>query len=174
MTVLLSALLTAMAFPPLKTVPEVDLDKYAGTWYEIARLPNWFQRDCSGQVTATYTRNRDGTIRVVNACEDLNRAKNQVAEGVARVAREGAETNAVLEVRFAPAFTSFLPFVWGDYRIIALGQEYEYAVVGTNDRKYLWILARRPFLSSELYQSLVKEAEAQGFDVSRLIRTPRN
>lgn len=167
-------LLLAMAFPPLKTVPQVDLDKYAGTWYEIARLPNWFQRDCSGQVMATYSRNADGTIRVVNTCEDLNRKKDRTAAGVARVAREGAETNAVLEVRFAPGFTSFLPFVWGDYRIIALGQEYEYAMVGTNDRKYLWILARRPSISPELYQSLVKEAEAQGFDVSRLIRTPRN
>lgn len=167
-------LLLAMAFPPLKTVPEVDLGKYAGTWYEIARLPNWFQRDCSGQVKATYSLNSDGTIKVVNTCEDLNRRKDRTAEGVARVAKEGAETNAVLEVRFAPGFTSFLPFVWGDYRIIALGQEYEYAMVGTNDRKYLWILARRPSISSELFQSLVKEAESQGFDVSRIVRTPRN
>lgn len=167
-------LVLAMAFPPLKTVPQVDLDKYAGTWYEIARLPNWFQRDCSGQVKATYSRNSDGTIKVVNTCEDLNRKKDRVAEGVARVAKEASETNAVLEVRFAPGFTSFLPFVWGDYRVIALGQEYEFAMVGTNDRKYLWILARRSSISSELYQSLVKEAESQGFEVSRLIRTPRN
>src|SRR3954463_15755670 len=94
---------------PLRVVPSVDLDRYAGRWYEIARLPNRFQKKCAGEVIAKYTRQPDGNITVLNACrmEDGSRIE---AEGVARLAGSG-QPNSVLKVRFAPAFLSFLPQV---------------------------------------------------------------
>ena len=165
-------LLIALVMPPLKTAPKVDLERYAGTWHEIARLPNWFQNNCSGSVTATYTPNPDGTIQVVNTCRDINRQRDRTANGVARVVRDEAQSNAVLEVRFARRMFSALPFVWGDYRIIEVGPAYEYALVGTNDRKYLWILSRQPTLDRDVYQRLVRQAESQGFETNRLVRTP--
>lgn len=154
---------------PLNVVPSIDLQRYAGKWYEIARLPNRFQRDCAGDTTATYTPREDGTIIVVNQCR---RADGRVksAEGVARRA-DADGPNSKLEVRFAPAFLSFLPFVWGDYQVIALGENYEYAVVGEPGREYLWVLSRTPQVDEAQYQNLLKRAAAQGFDTSRMVRT---
>jgi apolipoprotein D and lipocalin family protein len=157
--------------PPLEVVPQVDYQKYAGKWFEIARLPNRFEKDCVANVTAEYTPLPDGRIDVVNRCEEADGAIN-VAEGVARQ-EEGAPPSA-LEVRFAPAFLSFLPMVWGDYRIIELGPDYRYAVVGSDDREYLWILSRTPQLDEATYDAAVAGARAQGFDVSRLIRTKQS
>ena len=91
------------------------------------------------------------------------------AKGVAR--REEGKPASVLKVRFAPAFLSFIPAVWGDYQIIELGSDYDYAVVGTPDRKYLWILARTPVIESPLYSRLKEQARTQGFDVGKLIET---
>jgi apolipoprotein D and lipocalin family protein len=154
--------------PPLQVVAAVDYVRYGGTWYEIARLPNRFQRQCEGDVTARYVLRGDGRIDVVNRCRTSGGAVSE-ASGVARRA-EGMPPS-VLEVRFAPAILSFLPMVWGDYQIIALGADYEYAVVGSPSREYLWILARRPVMDAEVYHTLAEGARAQGFDVSRLIAT---
>src|SRR5678815_682161 len=123
---------------PLRVVPSVDLDRYAGRWYEIARLPNRFQKKCAGEVIAKYTRQSDGNITVLNSCRLKDGSPIQ-AEGVARLAGNG-QPNSVLKVRFAPAFLSFLPQVWGDYQIIALSPDYTHSVVGDPARKYLWIL----------------------------------
>lgn len=153
---------------PLDVVPQVDFERYAGKWYEIARLPFRYQEDCARDVTATYTPRPDARITVVNRCVEKDGKVNN-AEGVAR--RVDGKPPSVLKVRFAPGWLSFLPMVWGDYQIIELGPDYEYTVVGTPDRKYLWILARTPKLDAELYRSLVEKAKAQGFDVSRLIET---
>ena len=153
---------------PLDVVRQVDFERYAGTWYEIGRLPFRHQEDCARDVTATYTPRPDGRITVVNRCVE-NGGKVRDAEGVAR--RVDGKPPSVLKVRFAPSWLSLLPMVWGDYQIIALGSDYEYAVVGTPDRENLWILARTPKLDAQLYRSLVDKAKAQGFDVSRLIRT---
>lgn len=95
--------------PPLQVVPSVDLKKYAGKWYEIARLPNSFQKNCAGDVAATYTPRPDGKITVLNECREKN-GKTKQAEGLARVASKNGP-NTKLEVRFAPSFLSFLPFV---------------------------------------------------------------
>jgi apolipoprotein D and lipocalin family protein len=158
----------AAAPPPLRVVPTVDLQRYAGTWYEIARLPNRFQDKCAGEVVARYEPRPDGRITVVNRCRT---AKGEVTEatGVARPV-EG-QPPSVLEVRFAPAFLSFLPSVWGDYQIIALGPDYDYSVVGTPDRKYLWILSRTPTMDAPQYEQLLGEAKSQGFDVTRVVPT---
>ena len=154
---------------PLRVVPEVDLVRYAGRWYEIARFPNRFQKRCAGEVTAEYTLLPSGKISVLNRCRLENGGQIQ-AEGVARVAGKG-QPNSILKVRFAPEFLSFIPQVWGDYQIIALSPDYTLAVVGDPGRKYLWILSRSPRMDDPTYNRLVEEARAQGFEVSRLVKT---
>lgn len=156
---------------PLKTVAKVDLDKYLGKWFEIARLPNSFQEKCVGEVSAEYTKNEDGTIRVTNACLEKD-GKIQTVVGKAKI--DDKKTNAKLKVRFAPAVLSWFSGVWGDYQIIALGDNYEYAVVGTPDRKYLWFLSRKPQIEEPLYQEMLKNADAQGFSVGKVVRTKQN
>jgi apolipoprotein D and lipocalin family protein len=153
---------------PLDVVPQVDFERYAGTWFEIARLPNRFEEDCASDVRATYTPRPDGRITVVNRCVEKDGRVNE-AEGVAR--QVDGKPPSVLKVRFAPRWLSFLPMVWGDYNIIELAPDYTHAIVGSPDRKYLWFLAREPKLDPGTYQRLVDRAKAQGFDVSRLIRT---
>ena len=154
----------------LKTVSKVDLQKYSGVWYEIARLPNKFQVECAGDVSAEYTLREDGNIKVVNRCRAAGKPKE--AEGVARVSDEDNGSNSILEVRFAPAILSFLHSVWGDYRIIALDEKYSYALVGSSDRKYLWILSRTKTLDDNVYNRLLATAADQGFTVKKIIRTP--
>ncbi|HEU4597153.1 MAG TPA: lipocalin family protein, partial [Pyrinomonadaceae bacterium] len=129
-----------------------------------------FQKDCAGDVSATYTLREDGEIDVLNQCrEEGGRFKK--AEGRARrTSKKGPNTK--LEVRFAPAYLKFLPFVWGDYWIIDLAPDYSHAVVGDPRRDYLWVLARTPQMSEEAYREAVSRASAQGFDVSRLVKTP--
>lgn len=156
---------------PLTVVPEVDYARYAGKWFEIARLPNRFEKKCVGNVTATYAPRPDGRITVTNRCREADGSVSE-ASGIAR--RVAGQPPSVLEVRFAPAFLSFLPMVWGDYHVIDLGPDYEYAVVGSPDRKYLWILARASRMEPALYRALVERARAQGFDVSTLIETPQS
>ncbi len=152
----------------LRVVPQVDYGRYNGTWYEIARLPNRFQKICAGDVTATYSGRADGLIDVVNRCREANGSFREAA-GVARPVK--GQPSSVLKVRFAPAFLSFLPMVWGDYQIIELGPDYEYAVVGSPSRSYLWVLSRKPTLEADVYQKLVAGARSQGFKVSDLVRT---
>ena len=154
---------------PLRVVPSVEPGRYAGRWYEIARLPNRFQKKCAGDVTADYAVRDDGGFDVLNRCRKTDGAVTS-AKGRARVAdRRGP--NSKLEVRFAPGYLSFLPFVWGDYQVIDLAPDYSYAVVGDPSREYLWVLARSPQLGEEAYRAAVGRAAAQGFDTSRLLKT---
>jgi apolipoprotein D and lipocalin family protein len=149
--------------PPVTTVPKVDLARYMGTWHEIARYPNRFQKGCAGS-WAEYRLSPDGkSVEVVNRCTaEGAQGETRSARGKAKVVDPA--TNAKLKVTF------FWPF-HGDYWILALGREYEYAVVGTPDRKYLWFLARTPAVSPEVYGLLVEEAKRQGFDPSRIVRS---
>ena len=156
----------------LQPVPKVDLQRYSGIWYEFARLPNRFQKDCAGDVRAEYTLNPDRTLRVVNRCRVQGKGAPKVAEGAGRVAKEDKGSNSILEVRFAPAFLSFLP-VWGDYRIIALDADYQYAMVGSKDLKYLWILSRAKSLPDSTYQRLLANAARQGFRTAQVVPTPQ-
>lgn len=144
---------------PLKVVSAVDLNRYVGVWYEIAHLPFKYQKGCSA-TTATYTLRADGRIDVLNRC--LKEGKESKAKGVAWIA--DSATNARLKVRF------FWPFS-GDYWIVDLGSNYEYAVVGVPSRKYLWILSRTPQMDQNLLREIKDRASRQGFDVSRLIYT---
>jgi apolipoprotein D and lipocalin family protein len=155
---------------PVRPVPAVDLARYAGRWHEIARFPNRFQAKCAGETTAEYALLPGGQIRVVNTCRRSDGTEMH-AEGRARLARAGGPAS-VLKVRFAPRFLSFLPFVWGDYWVLDLTDDYRAVLVGSPNRAYLWILARTPELDAPTYDRMVVSAAAQGFDVSRLVRSP--
>jgi apolipoprotein D and lipocalin family protein len=155
----------------LATVPQVDIMHYGGVWYEIARYPNRFQRQCVGDVTASYRRVATGSIEVVNACRVQDGSREE-ARGEARPV--AAQDFTRLEVRFAPAFLSLLPFVWGDYWIIDLAPDYSYAVIGEPTREYLWILARSPRMDDATLAHLLKRAAAQGYDPARAARTPQS
>ncbi len=154
---------------PVEPVPAVDLVRYAGTWYEIARFPNRFQKDCRSDVTATYSLLDDGQILVVNRCRTAT-GEMKEAEGKARRKGEDEPTSKLL-VRFAPAILSFLPFVWADYWVIDLAEDYSYAVVGEPSREYLWILARSPVLADETYEGILQRLRQHGYDPALLIRT---
>ncbi|MBC7910092.1 MAG: lipocalin family protein [Pyrinomonadaceae bacterium] len=152
----------------LQTVSTVDLKRYMGKWYEIARLPNRFQKKCAGDVTATYSLGDKGKVTVLNQCRDHS-GKLTSAKGKAKVADK--KTNAKLKVTFVKSFF-FWPF-GADYKIIDLGADYEYAVVASG-RDYLWILSRTPQMDEEVYKRLANRAAAQGFDVSRLQKTQQS
>jgi apolipoprotein D and lipocalin family protein len=157
--------------PPVEAVPAVDLDRYAGRWHEVARLPNRFQDDCACCVTATYTLREDGRITVLNECRTAD-GKLKSAEGEAKLAnKEGPASR--LKVRFAPRFLSFLGFVWGDYWILDLAEDYSHVLVGSPDRKYLWVLSREATLEPETYDRILERAASMGFEVSRVQRTPQ-
>jgi apolipoprotein D and lipocalin family protein len=153
---------------PLDVVPSVDLDRYAGVWYEVARLPNRFEADCAGDVTATYTPRDGGGLTVVNQCRRADGSTIR-AEGRARLA-SAAGPASKLEVRFAPRWLSWLPVVWGDYWVIELADDYRYAVVGSPDREYLWILSRTPSLDDATMAELTGRIAARGFDASKIVR----
>lgn len=153
------------AMKALETVKFVDLSRYVGQWYEIARYENRFQKGCVGS-KATYTWRDDGKISVLNECFDKSSSgKLRSAKGKAWVVDK--ETNARLKVSF------FWPLA-GDYWIIDLGQDYEYAVIGHPDRKYLWVLARTTKMDEKLYQSILARLEKQEYDTSKLIRADKN
>jgi apolipoprotein D and lipocalin family protein len=154
---------------PLEVVPSVDLARYCGTWYEIARLPNGFQTKCAGDVVATYTLLDDGQIKVVNRCRKEDGEVTE-AEGRAKRASDD-EPNSKLKVRFAPAILSFLPFVWGNYWILEIDTAYTYAVIGEPDREYLWILSRTPKMDKNILQGILGRMKEKGFDVEKIMRT---
>ena len=163
---LLPATLAEAAGTPPATAPSVDLSRYVGQWFEIARYPNRFQAKCSGDVVVTYTRRDDGRITVDNRCRRADGSIDR-AVGLARLASDDG-SNAKLKVRFAPAALSFLPMVWADYWILEVADDYSHAIVGTPDRKYLWLLSRTPMVPERLYAKLVASAAAKGFDAARL------
>ena len=156
-----ATLLGAASAPPLQTVQHVDLDRYTGRWYEIARYPNRFERKCDHAVTAEYSKRPDGKIRVVNACV-TSTGKIEKSDGFAKIV--DTSTNAKLKVTF------FWPF-YGNYWIIDLGEKYEYAVVGEPSRQYLWILSRTPMMQDTLYEKILRQIAANGYEPQKLVKT---
>lgn len=154
----------------LPVQPGVDLSRYAGTWHEQARLPNRFQADCAGDVMADYGLRPDGTLGVTNQCRTRD-GSMKVATAEGRMAGpEDRRDPARLEVRFAPEWTSWLPMVWGDYWIIRLEDDYRYSLVGTPDRKYLWVLSRDKQADPAVVDRLLQYAGTLGFPVESVIR----
>ena len=156
--ILFSAVMLAQQAPP-KTVNYVDLKKYAGLWYEVAKIPNSFQDHCIKGTTAKYTLTKDGDIEVVNSCIDEDGEVDD-ADGVARIIDK--KTNAKLEVSFV-SFLGWRPF-WGDYWVIGLDEDYKWAIVGTPSRKYGWVLSRTPKLDEVTMNNIFDILKDQGYD----------
>ena len=160
----------AVASPKLQTVDHVDIKKYMGKWYEIARYKNSFQRKCAG-TTADYTLKKNGSVRVINTCQKKsNPRKLQVGKGTAFVTDK--RTNSKLKVSFVP-FLQRWGWFGGKYWIIELGENYEYAVVGEPKRRFLWILSRTKQLPVGVYSDLLQRLETvHHYDTSKLIVSP--
>ena len=153
---------------PLATIASLDVPRYMGRWYEIAKFPNRFQRDCVSNTSATYSVLPDGKVKVVNRCRQAD-GSDKSADGLAR--QVGGAASPKLEVRFAPAILSFLPMVWGDYWVIDLDPNYQLAAVSDRKGEYLWILSRTPKVDKASYDALVARLAAQGLDVGKLVAT---
>lgn len=149
----------------VKTIISLDVPRYLGTWYEIAKFPNWFQKKCASNTKAVYSIRADGNLRVLNSCKTAEGELSE-AEGAAR--QIGAKDSPKLEVRFAPAWLSFLPLVWGDYWVIDLDSQYQVAAVSDPRREYLWVLSRTPQLDPKIYEDLLQRLKQQQFDVRKL------
>ncbi len=145
----------------LSTVPSVELNRYMGKWYEIARYPNRFQKQCMADTTAQYSLREDGKVTVLNSCRKSGGELSQ-ARATARVVDK--KSNAKLKVTF------FWPFS-GDYWIIGLDPEYRWVVVGEPSRKYLWILSREPHMSDADYNKALEIIREKGYDQNRLQMT---
>ncbi|HEY5778508.1 MAG TPA: lipocalin family protein [Terrimicrobiaceae bacterium] len=165
--VVLAALLASLSLcacagrPQLSTVPSVDLRRYSGRWFEIARYPNWFQRSCQGNAIAQYTPLADGSIKVANSCPRADGSMKTITGRATVVPGSG---NARLKVRF------FGPFS-GDYWIIGLDEKgYSWALVGHPSRRFLWILSREPRMGEDLYAKIVGIAVSKGYRAERIIR----
>ncbi|MDD2887805.1 MAG: lipocalin family protein [Aliarcobacter sp.] len=145
---------------PLQTVEKVDLEKYLGTWYEIARYEHFFEKDCKN-VTANYSMLNEETIKVINRCTKITTNENSEALGRAYATDI---TNSKLKVSF------FRPF-YGDYWVLILDKNYEYVVVGTPSREYLWILSRTSKLDEKTKNQILEKLPSLGFETSKLIWT---
>lgn len=149
-------------------VPNIDLNRYLGTWFEICRLPlKWEDADAS-DITATYRLEPDGEIRVENRC--IN--KDGQPDRAIGVAVPYGGSNAKLKVSFLPEYLRWIPFTQGDYWVLAIAPDYSVALVGTPDRKHLWLLSRTPSLPTDVVEDYLAVGRSQGFDLDLLI-TPR-
>jgi apolipoprotein D and lipocalin family protein len=160
----------AASTAPLTAIDTLDVQRYLGTWHEIARYPNWFQRKCVGQVTADYALDSDGSLKVLNRCRQAN---DEFDEAKGTALQQGGTTSARLKVSFAPAWLSFIPFLWGDYWVIEIDADYQLAAVSEPGRDYLWVLSKTPRVDPARYQSLLDRLAAKGFDIRKIELTPQ-
>lgn len=149
----------------VKTISSLDVPRYLGTWYEIAKFPNWFQKKCVSNTKAVYAAKPDGNLRVLNSCKTVS-GETSEAGGLAR--QIGGKDSPKLEVRFAPEWLSFLPMVWGDYWVIDLDPQYQVAAVSDPRREYLWVLSRTPQIDPTVYADLLQRLKQQQFDIQKL------
>ncbi|MEN3970756.1 lipocalin family protein [Clostridium sp. YIM B02501] len=151
-----------------QAVDEVDIQQYAGKWYEISHLPMYFQRKCIANINAEYSVNEDQTVNVLNSCRTAN-GEMISSEGVAYPQNRG---NSKLKVSFLPKGLRWIPFTKGHYWVLRVDPEYKVALVGGPSNKYLWILSREPQLDEATYQSYINTAKDYGYDVTKLIKLP--
>lgn len=155
--------------PSVASVPALDLGRYLGLWYEVGRLPLRFEDEGATDVTAEYSLRDDGTVRVDNRCYD-DEGRPTRALGQAVVDDEHAGR---LRVSFLPEVLRWIPFTRADYWVLMVDADYRHALVGTPDRRYLWLLARDPGVAASVEEVFLGEAERQGYDLTRSIR-PRH
>ena len=161
MATLLGVSFMSYAYTPLNTVEKVDLNRYQGTWYEIAKFPNRFQKKCAAS-RANYTLNANSTVKVHNECQKKKNGKIMDRTGRAYAIDS---TNSKLKVTFVPWLGRLAE---GDYYIMALADDYSYVLVGAPDRKYLWILAREKVIDQNIINELLSIAHNEGFDITRI------
>ena len=149
-------------------VDRVDLNKYAGQWYEIAHLPMYFQRKCASDTRATYSLKQNGKVQVLNQC---HKTDGKVIQSVGEATAVDS-SNSRLKVTFLPDGLKWLPFGKGDYWVLKLDESYQTALVGGPSHKYLWILSRTPQLDGTVLKAYLEEATRQGYDISKLVYTP--
>ena len=159
---------TPAPLPPVSTIATLDVPRYMGTWYEIAKFPNRFQAKCVANTRARYLAQTDGSVQVLNSCVT---ADGSTIDALGRAIQVGATTSPKLQVRFAPAWLSWLPQVWGDYWVIDLDADYQLAAVSDSKREYLWVLSRTPQINDKAYGALMERLKAQHFEVQKLERT---
>jgi apolipoprotein D and lipocalin family protein len=162
----------AIASPVLAQAPAPtgggDFTRWEGRWYEVARLANWPQRNCERELAATFLRRTDGNISVITQCRGAEGLWDvQVGEGVF----EQAPPPNTLGVRFTSLWYTAPPFTWGDYYALAVDVDTRYAILGSTDRDYVWILSQTRTIDPGVYERAVKQAAALGFDTAQLIRT---
>ena len=166
-----SATSHAQTLPPVQTIASLDVPRYMGTWFELAKFPNVFQRKCVGNTRAVYTLNVDNTVQVLNRCRIQD---GSTIEALGQAKQMGNATSPVLKVRFAPEWLGWLPLVWGDYWVIDLDDQYQLAAVSDAKREYLWVLSRSPKIDQTRYAALLQRLKQQGFDLDKLQVTPHD
>jgi apolipoprotein D and lipocalin family protein len=180
LTALLATLVAGAAWSadplPLQSLPELKVPPYMGRWYQVALVPNRFQRQCVGDTTADYRQRPDGTVEVGNRCR-LADGRLDEAIGQARPTGELVGDRLVparLEVSFLPAWLRWLPVGWGSYWVIQLADDGRYAVVGEPSRQYLWVLSRTPQLAAADDSAIRSKLAEQGYDPQRLQPHPQS
>jgi apolipoprotein D and lipocalin family protein len=161
---------TPATLPAVATIAVLDVPRYMGTWYEIAKFPNRFQAKCVANTRAQYLAQTDGSVQVLNSCTTTD---GSTIDALGKAIQVGAATSPKLQVRFAPAWLSWLPMVWGDYWVIDLDTDYQLAAVSDAKREYLWVLSRTPQTNAKAYEALLDRLKAQHFDVKKLEPTPQ-
>lgn len=158
------------AMPPVETAAQIDLKQYLGTWYEFAAMPQFFQRNCTGNTTAEYALTEGEFISIANSCDTAS-GKRSSANGRAKVVDK--TSNSKLKVTFVH-FLGWQFLLGGDYWILGVGNNYSYAIVGSPSRKYAWILSRKPAMTDEQINEAKAILVKQGYDTCKLITTIQN
>ncbi|ESK40120.1 hypothetical protein P256_00560 [Acinetobacter nectaris CIP 110549] len=154
---------TQIHHQPIQAVQKIDLPRYLGTWYEIARKPMYFQRQCTKDVQASYALNVNGNIDVENSCLKQNGVRD-VAKGEAFIMN--LPYGSQLKVSFLPDSLRWLPIGRGDYWVLKIDEDYQTVLVGDPARKYLWLLARKPHIKPAVWHEYLAYAKEIGYDVS--------
>lgn len=161
----------ATAARPVRPVEQLDLQRYAGTWYEVARVPNGLQKRCVADATATYRPLADGSLRIVQRCRE---ADDQWGVRVGHAMPRGDSSAARMKVNYLPAWLAWWPSAHEHHWVVLLDEDYRYAVVSDPDRRRLWILSRTPSLDVTTYQDVVARLRLLKYPVERLVATPQH